>query len=72
MQEAIEALSSKVGMVLVVLGMMHFFNLYVFSRIRRRSVLTDAPPPVMPDGCTMVQEPAGATRMNYRQNMVRS
>ena len=35
-QAAIEALSQKVGMVLVVLGVMHFFNLYVFSRIRRR------------------------------------
>jgi hypothetical protein len=36
-QESIEALSSKVGMVLVVLGGMHFFNLYIFSRIRNRS-----------------------------------
>ena len=39
--EGIEALSWKVGLVLVVLGGMHFFNLYVFSRIRRRS--TDTP-----------------------------
>jgi hypothetical protein len=38
-QEGIEALSSKVGMVLVVLGLMHFFNLFVFSRIRRRATL---------------------------------
>ncbi|MBO0797817.1 MAG: hypothetical protein J2P31_03265 [Blastocatellia bacterium] len=36
MTGAIEALSEKVGMVLVVLGIMHFFNLYLFSRIRRR------------------------------------
>jgi hypothetical protein len=36
-QQGIEALSWKVGLVLVVLGGMHFFNLYVFSRIRRRS-----------------------------------
>ncbi len=36
MREGIEALSWKVGLVLVVLGLMHFFNLYVFSRIRRR------------------------------------
>lgn len=35
-QESIEALSWKIGMVLIVLGGMHFFNLYVFSRIRRR------------------------------------
>src|SRR5687768_18564039 len=29
-QESIEALSVKVGMVLLVLGGMHFFNLYIF------------------------------------------
>src|ERR687894_147715 len=36
----IEALSWKVGLVLLVLGTMHFFNLYVFSRIRRRPTNT--------------------------------
>ncbi|MBV9927527.1 MAG: hypothetical protein JOZ96_21095 [Acidobacteria bacterium] len=36
-QEGIEALSWKVGLVLLVLGGMHFFNLLVFSRIRRGS-----------------------------------
>ncbi|HEY6333564.1 MAG TPA: hypothetical protein VI756_29860 [Blastocatellia bacterium] len=35
---AMETLSGKVGMVLIVLGGMHFFNLYIFSRLRRRSV----------------------------------
>jgi hypothetical protein len=48
---SIEALSTKVGQVLLVLGLMHFFNLFVFSRIRRRSVLENAPPPVEPDAC---------------------
>jgi hypothetical protein len=38
-QQGIEALSWKVGLVLVVLGGMHFFNLYIFSRIRRRGNL---------------------------------
>lgn len=70
-QEAIEALSSKIGMVLVVLGGMHFFNLYVFSRIRRRSALLNAPPPVLPDGCTMVREPDAAGQMPYRQFQAR-
>ena len=51
---SIEALSQKVGYVLLVLGVMHFFNLYVFSRIRRRAVLETAPPPVEPDACVMV------------------
>src|SRR5918998_3139658 len=34
-QAGIEALSWKIGLVLLVLGAMHFFNLFVFSRIRR-------------------------------------
>ena len=33
---AIEALSYKVGLVLLVLGGMHFFNLLIFQRIHRR------------------------------------
>lgn len=33
---AVVALSWKVGLVLIVLGSMHFLNLYVFSRIHRR------------------------------------
>jgi hypothetical protein len=53
---AIEALSWKVGMVLIVLGAMHFFNLYLFSRMRRRASLVDAVPPVPPDGFTVIQE----------------
>jgi len=33
---AIEALSYKIGLVLLVLGGMHFFNLLIFQRIHRR------------------------------------
>ena len=33
--ESVETLSWKIGCVLVVLGVMHFLNLYVFARIRR-------------------------------------
>jgi hypothetical protein len=55
-QEGIEALSVKVGMVLIVLGGMHFFNLFIFSRMRRRSGLLNGPPPVAPDTFTAVQE----------------
>ena len=46
---AMESVAMKVGAVLFVLGIMHFFNLYVFSRMRRRSQLRDAPPPITPD-----------------------
>ena len=35
---SIELLSTKIGAVLLVLGAMHFFNLLVFSRMRRRRV----------------------------------
>ena len=45
---AIEAFSSKIGLVLLVLGGMHFFNLYLFSRLRRRAMLRQEPPPVAP------------------------
>ena len=55
-QAGIEALSLKVGAVLLVLGGMHFFNLFIFSRMRRRASLVNGPPPVAPDGYTEVQE----------------
>ena len=55
-QEGIEALSVKVGMVLIVLGAMHFFNLYIFSRMRRRKAVHTHQPPVGPDAFTTVQE----------------
>jgi hypothetical protein len=53
-RSSIEALASKMGTVLLVLGAMHFFNLYVFSRLRRNARLEIAPPPVEPDACTRV------------------
>jgi hypothetical protein len=55
-QEGIEALSVKVGMVLLVLGGMHFFNLFIFSRMRRRVTLRNSPPPISPDAFTAVGE----------------
>ncbi len=39
-QESIEFLSWKIGLVLVVLGAMHFFNLTVFSRMRHNTRLS--------------------------------
>ena len=47
-ETALEILSSKVGLVLVVLGAMHFLNLYVFARLRRRATNNRATPPVLP------------------------
>ncbi|VAW79938.1 Integral membrane protein [hydrothermal vent metagenome] len=48
-QSAIEFLSTKVGLVLLVLGAMHFFNLYVISNMRRRALMQLAPPPIAAD-----------------------
>jgi hypothetical protein len=55
-QEGIEALSVKVGMVLIVLGSMHFFNLFIFSRMRKRAAMRTGPPPVAPDAFTAVHQ----------------
>jgi len=43
---AIETLAHKLGWLLLSLAFMHFFNMYLFHRIRRRSVLAQLPPPV--------------------------
>lgn len=58
---AIEMLSDKMGMVLLTLGGMHFFNLLVFSRIRSsaqgaRRAFSPAPP-VAPDATLKVAIP---------------
>ena len=44
----LELLSTKLGIVMLVLGAMHFFNLLVFSKMRRRALLHRMPPPVLP------------------------
>ena len=36
-QEAVEFICTKVGLVLVVLGVMHFFNLFNFDRLRQKA-----------------------------------
>lgn len=44
-----EALSTKVGVVLLVLGVMHLANVYVLNRIRRRGAMErEQVPPVAP------------------------
>jgi len=56
-QQIIENLSGKVGVVLLVLGGMHFFNLFVFSRMRKRSLQVQMPPPVQPNDYTLPPVP---------------
>ena len=56
---AIEMLSDKLGWVLLILGGMHFFNLYVFSRIRARGrQAVPPPPPVAPDAVLRIAVPS--------------
>jgi hypothetical protein len=43
LRAAIELVSDKIGLVLLVLGGMHFFNLFVFSRMRKRSRTSASP-----------------------------
>jgi hypothetical protein len=49
LQQSIEFLSTKVGLVLLVLGAMHFLNLRVFSNMRKRALLCGERPPVAPN-----------------------
>lgn len=53
-QELLEVLSTKIGAVLLILGAMHFFNLYVFNKMRKRALLHGAPPPLPPDARTPI------------------
>jgi hypothetical protein len=45
-----EALSTKIGVVLLVLGLMHFFNMVIFAKLRERGELNVTPqlPPGLP------------------------
>jgi len=45
---AIETLAQKLGMLLLSLGVVHFANLYLFHRIRRRAKVATLPPPIAP------------------------
>jgi hypothetical protein len=47
-RQAIELVCDKFGLVLIVLGAMHFFNLYIFNRLRKRGE-ADLRPPLPPD-----------------------
>jgi hypothetical protein len=48
LQAMIEFLSTKLGLVLIVLGAMHFFNMFNFDKMRRKGlrpeVATETPP----------------------------
>ncbi len=49
LETSLEGVSTKVGFVLLVLGGMHFFNLFLFSKMRKRAMLRTRKAPVAPD-----------------------
>src|SRR5690349_10813585 len=44
----LEMLSTKLGLVLIVLGVMHFANLFIFSKLRKRGLKPAVPPLLRP------------------------
>jgi len=56
---ALESLSRKVGLVLLVLGALHLFNVFALGRYRRsRQRQQEAQPPAPPSGYLPVAPPA--------------
>lgn len=54
-RQLLEVLSTKIGGVALVLGVVHFVNVWAFNAFRRRAVLrARAVPPVPPTGFTPV------------------
>ncbi|MDN4171777.1 hypothetical protein QWY28_02365 [Nocardioides sp. SOB77] len=56
----VEQLSVKIGVVTVVLGVVHFVNVYVFNAIRRRHRMEELRrPPLEPQSYVAAPYPAG-------------
>ena len=53
-QGAFEFLSTKLGLVILVLGVMHFFNMHNFDKMRRKGTRpkNPVPPPPVPNATT--------------------
>jgi hypothetical protein len=54
--EGIEYTATRIGVVLVVLGAMHFFNMFNFDKMRRKGRLPDT---VRPSVSALPQAPSG-------------
>jgi hypothetical protein len=60
LSQMLESLSGRVGVVMLVLGAVHFLNMYVFNAIRRRSrAETLRQPPLQPQSWVPPQGSAG-------------
>ena len=61
-RELMEALSTKVGGVALVIGLIHFGNVWALNAFRRRAMLrAQAIPPLTPNRYTTVVPPAPAS-----------
>ncbi|MBK1832697.1 hypothetical protein [Roseibacillus ishigakijimensis] len=49
-RDVFEALAGKLGIVLLVLGAMHFFNIFLFTRTRKKRISDEFAPPLPPQG----------------------
>ncbi len=47
LEKGIEYIATKLGVVLLVLGLMHFFNMFNFNRMRKKGVRDNSTPPVL-------------------------
>jgi hypothetical protein len=54
---AAEVLLRRLGLLLVSLAVLHFVNLAVFYRLRRRARLAQIPPPVAPQAAAWAPPP---------------
>ncbi len=58
LQTMIEFLSTKLGVVLLVLGTMHFFNMFNFDKMRRKGARPEATPGLLAPTVPVVATPA--------------
>ena len=52
--QGVEYISTKRGIVMLVLGGMHFFNVFNFSKMRKKAVVRNPPPVLNPSGNSVV------------------
>jgi hypothetical protein len=67
--QAIETLALKLGALMIALGLIHFGNLYLFHRIRRRGQIRLAPPPVRPQVMLGAQLSPNPTTFPQREHV---
>ena len=52
--QGVEYISTKLGIVMLVLGGMHFFNIFNFSKMRKKGIVHNPPPVLNPSEKSVV------------------